>query len=465
MMDNTVLDTTSAAAVSMSAPVQLELIDNKIRSLASGPAVTMSAGSNKGSIQSIGNTFTVSSPVSCSGASVCSEINDTTVSYAQVSGSPLGLPTPSNQNRHIIEVPAGANATTIQNAINSAVAYQGQRPVVHLPKGSYSISSTITIPANLDLQLIGDGYGTAISWSGSSGGTMFRLSSPSKALVQDMFLNASNKSDAFLIGTEDVSGSRIQLFSILPLVGQTGIYVEPLTNTRVNVYDLNTTAAQPLIINGTGSPVMSQVAVFAGATGGPTTNTNPYPVLSLSGDANVLFEEIWFESSMTALATLSGKAGNVTIQNSHFNQVDASAPSASVTLNNFAGNFAWLGTDFNNWATTNLYAGPIVITGPNSSTNVLFMGDLFVNLPSYQVQSGGNVYALNNWQESLAGVESPIANQGGTPTNSFMSTIFAQCRTVLPSLNTPLPSGVSDVQISKVQVTNATHAFHVKTGI
>jgi len=63
------------------------------------------------------------------------------------------------------------------------------------------------------------------------------------------------------------------------------------------------------------------------------------------------------------------------------------------------------------------------------------------------------------------GLQSPIANVGGTPTTSFMRTIFAQSRAVLPSLNTPLPLGVSDVQITKVWITNATNAIHVKTGL
>jgi len=116
---------------------------------------------------------------------------------------------------------------------------------------------------------------------------------------------------------------------------------------------------------------------------------------------------------------------------------------------------------------TNGYAGPIVVTSPNSNTNALFMGCLFVNLPNYwQVSSGDNIYGFNNWKEDLAGNETVISPDAtGMPSSAFMRSMFAPIRTVLPSLNTPLPLGVSDVQITKVWITNATNAIHVKTGL
>ena len=46
-----------------------------------------------------------------------------------------------------IEVPVGADAETIQRAIDEAAKLAGQRPVVHLPMGNYPVAQTLVIPA------------------------------------------------------------------------------------------------------------------------------------------------------------------------------------------------------------------------------------------------------------------------------------------------------------------------------
>ena len=57
----------------------------------------------------------------------------------------------------IIEV-SDFTGTAIQAAINQAAAMPaGTNPVVHLKKGSYDVSSTITIPAQIPITIVGDG--------------------------------------------------------------------------------------------------------------------------------------------------------------------------------------------------------------------------------------------------------------------------------------------------------------------
>jgi len=62
-------------------------------------------------------------------------------------------------HRPVVEVAVGSSGTQIQQAINSAVAqYNGQRPVVHIPKGTYNLANYgYLFPANSDVQLVGDG--------------------------------------------------------------------------------------------------------------------------------------------------------------------------------------------------------------------------------------------------------------------------------------------------------------------
>src|SRR5262249_26690306 len=146
------------------------LYDNTIQSLpsvASGPVVE---GLN---VVALGNTFTAPSAIQnqdWAGNPVAeplrriAEIDTTVVSAGTISTTEPTLPgVEPNLHRQIFEVPVGADAATIQSVINSAAAQNGNRPVVHIPEGNYSITSTITIPADTDIQLVGDGN-TKLTW-------------------------------------------------------------------------------------------------------------------------------------------------------------------------------------------------------------------------------------------------------------------------------------------------------------
>ena len=75
---------------------------------------------------------------------------------------------------------AGDITAEIQSKITAAsLEPAGSNPVVHFPKGEYSLNSTIAIPANCDMQLVGDGGGAgsggvSISWSGSGTGPLLQ---------------------------------------------------------------------------------------------------------------------------------------------------------------------------------------------------------------------------------------------------------------------------------------------------
>jgi len=466
---NTVLDTKIAVAIQALNPQQMTLVDNKIRSKsgATGPAASVNAsGGVGGDLISIGNTYTVSSPISVVGGipTDSSTLDDQIVSYSQVNGTPLTLPTPQKLNRQIIEVAAGASASTIQSAINSAGAYQGQRPVVHLPKGLYSIASTITIPANLDVQVIGDGFATLLYWSGAANGSMFALTAPGKALIQDIWLVAKsggNSAAAFVIHSEDVPGSRIQLLDILATNGTTGLSATALTNTMMNLYDYSGINQAEFNITGTGATVPSQLSCFGCDLSGTGTNGT----VQVTQNANLLVEDFWDEASGATMATLTGAAGTVTFESGLYLDKTSQSP-ASVTLNNFNGNFAWLNSHFQ-VASSTVGAGPIVVTSPTSNTNVLVQSDYFTQpafgAPFWIVSPGGNVSARDNTVLVSRAGSYPTANLGVTPSAAFTRSMFNQSRTGLPSLNTPLGTGITDVQINKVWIDSATTAISVVT--
>jgi hypothetical protein len=134
-----------------------------------------------------------------------------------------------------------------------------------------------------------------------------------------------------------------------------------------------------------------------------------------------------------------------------------------LTLNNYSGNFSWLNTYMGGAG----YLGPITVTNPTPSTNVLlrgdgFRGDGFQATTTWNVASGGNVFGKDNFYYNPSFGWFPTADIGGTPSASFIRAALNQTRTVLPSLNTPTGAGVSDVQITNVWVDYATNALHVK---
>jgi hypothetical protein len=455
MQGNTILDTTNSVAIESLAPATMTLIDNKIRTKAGGaaPAVYMHpGGSTGGNVESVGNTYTVSSPISCVGTTMgCWQLDDATGS---VTGSQISLATPANLGRPVTEVAAAATAATIQNAVNSAVAFQGQRPVIHLPTGNYSIASTITIPANLDVQLIGDGNTTSLTWSGPAGGPIFQLQAPSKALIQDMYLNGNNAAEGIAVNSEDVSGSRIQARHVTFTNATTmGVLTQGLMNTNVNLYGYADGDYQVYNIQGPGVSGAMPIACFGCGIG--AIGATSIPSVNLSNNGNLLVEDTWMELFPHPLLSASGAAGNVTIQGFQSSWTNP-APSAILMLNNYSGSFSWL----TGWVGGAGVSAPINVTNGTASTNVLLMG-FGMEATTAINNSGGSVFAKDLSAFNGSGWF-PVADIGGTPSASFIRTALSPIRTILPSLNTPTGAGVSDVQISNLWIDYATTALHVK---
>ena len=110
----------------------------------------------------------------------------------------------------IIEVEAGADAAAIQAAINHAAACP-TGAVVHLPMGTYSISQTLVVPPEVELQLVGDSAGetgTRLNWTGRGPGPLLKLLGPSHATLRDLHLHAGNGS-AILVEDADQPGGHI----------------------------------------------------------------------------------------------------------------------------------------------------------------------------------------------------------------------------------------------------------------
>jgi hypothetical protein len=120
--------------------------------------------------------------------------------------------TPPLVPRRIFEVRKGTpdDAEEIQMKIDSAASLPpGTRPVVHIPKGVYSINRTIILPANVDMTLSGDGIyngGTLLDRDPDLSGPTIRILAPSHILVRDIEVRGN---EAIYAEVDDQSGDRV----------------------------------------------------------------------------------------------------------------------------------------------------------------------------------------------------------------------------------------------------------------
>ncbi len=120
--------------------------------------------------------------------------DDMVVPRDSIADPKLRLPAaPPRIARKVFEVAAGSDAAAIQAAIDAAAALKsGQRPVVHLPKGVCKIKKTLVVPAETNLQIVGDAAteaGSSLLWTGAKGEYVVRVEGPGNASLRDLFIN------------------------------------------------------------------------------------------------------------------------------------------------------------------------------------------------------------------------------------------------------------------------------------
>src|SRR5262245_28565203 len=275
LQGNTILDTTDPYSVVGGNTGPYVMTDNVIRSkstVTQAPAVWVSDFAGDTDLTAIGNTFTVPSPMYASGRLV--DIDNTIVSPSTINPSePTLPPTEPNMHRPVVEVAVGSSDVQIQQAINFAVAqYNGQRPVVHIPEGTYNLANTVTIPANSDVQLVGDGA-TFLVYTGSGSGPTVQIQGPSHATLRDIVINGSQRVDALDVSNIDQPGSRVFIFkSTMGGATNANLFFNGLDYTTVDVEDVVYTyergGADIRVVGGplaaAGNPQGGKLRIFSG---------------------------------------------------------------------------------------------------------------------------------------------------------------------------------------------------------
>ncbi len=255
-------------------------------------------------------------------------------------------PTPPHRERKVFEVPAGADADAIQQAINEAAKLAGQRPVVHLPMGNYAIRKTLVIPDGCDLQLVGDSAGetgTRLNWTGPSDGVVLRVAGPSHATLRDFHIHAGT-ARALLVENCDQPGSHI-LADQLNANGPTAKGSPNAASLRLNSLDHADILLRSLQGSGNGGHwvevlggseekhATNQVSIFTGATG---SAAGQYHV---SRGGRLVVRGVYHERSSDSLNGLHlTDRGTLSIDATRFSYA-TSPTSPTIAADNFHGLF------------------------------------------------------------------------------------------------------------------------------
>jgi hypothetical protein len=425
---------------------------------------------------SVGNTYTNNNTVTCLGTSpntgawttsnMNMSVDDKIVTPSQVTYKAPPIPTAlPNYARKIFSVSAGATAAQVQQAINSAAAYCGQRPVVYLPYGGYFFNATITIPGNCNIQLIGDGAQTFINWTGSGSGPVFLLQGPSQAILRDFYVRASANNgmlpSGIVIQGADQTGSRVYLQEP-QLIGNSiaGLLVDGLDNTYVELDDAqiagagNGSATQGVglqVVGGpsaqSGNPQSGRTALLAGS------GSNNFQTLQVSKGGSLIAREFWFEDLAPATYAAVSDNSTFTLEGSRLAvEGNKGAPSVQVSNLSCAATFLDNAPD-SYFAFTSGNSGISWVLGNNFGLSTSFESGIANGL------TGSLSYnrSFNNSQGSIA-----IPDQGDTPSDSFIRTSLAQSRATHPSTISDLQPGLTDVRIYRVWVNLGNYGIHIE---
>jgi hypothetical protein len=407
---------------------------------------------------SLGNTFTVSNAIPSGFDGPAGIRLDNVVIQQKIPVLLPKIPGPLlNLHRQVFDLPGPTNAPGIQAAINQAAAAGGSRPVVHLPAGNYSIQQTLTIPAGSDLQLIGDGGATSLTWTGTGQGPILYLPGPARATLRDFYLFGTGTNppvDGILIDKCDqvrgrIFGDQLDLYRST----QVGLSVEGLTNTSVSLENLyhegNPTSIR--VVGASTSPdynsAMGQVSVFGGASAG---NGITYDVRN---GGKLLVRDMWYETSGSATNLsprfmLCTNSGWFTLHGAQvaLSQTQSGVP--VVEVSNFVGRLSFLTTQFNFTNTNSTFS----VDGHQTNTAVLLLNTLNGVEPAFN-----SVEPQTSLLQSFETLDGPIFNpltDAGPTDPVFLKQMLDQTRSSRPPLLAPLPSGLTDARVHRVIVEN-----------
>jgi len=459
---NRIIDPTGDFAIRLGSAGPFLVADNIIRNRPGNDKLPMIL--TWGDQLLIGNTYTVQNPVIEKGR--FRRVAERIVKADAIDATPPVLPkTPPQVTRKIFEIPPTATAEIIQTAIDDAAKLNGQRPVIHLPKATYKIDKTLTIPPATDLQIIGDGAAetaTVLQYTGPANSPLFLLQGPSHATLRDFSASSptsppirvtnANQPNGRIFGDQvNASGGNKKGEGIrATAIDQSDILLRCFQGGDCSVW------AHAI---GSGKPPASQFSIVTGATG---TSDRQYLV---EKSAQLTVRAIYHEVSGQEPTAISlSDSGSLCIDATRFSY-RTSPTTPMFILNNFRGNFTLAACLLLPVDTPP--PARLQITGDGSQTNALIASCMaWANQPDITAekmllnQSNPpanaalllcNLNSGKHLKNGFATVENI-----GTPTDEFLLKMLAPlraCRVWLPSDNAP--PGTTNLRLNRLILSSA----------
>jgi len=382
LQGNVVVDTRQPDAVRVGTIGPLLLTDNTFVSPknAQGAAIVIDPAHPAG-MTAVGNRFTVAEPFDIHGHLIEADHHTVSRDGLPVYEPPAPFVTPALKRPALFAVEPGADADAIQDAIDRAAAHARGEPgtiaLVYLPVGVYSLDRTLTVPADVPLQLRGevayawsDGpAGTVLHWTGDAApgqqATLLRLQGPSRATVSDLVLlgprpqqrmTAPLRDDvihaAIIVDAADQPGEAVLIEHGDMNANGVGVLVDGVRHTRVEMrahqgvglhtwrdgWNLEQESLQPWLpfaavrVVGPGEEADHDANVLL--LGG---NTGRFDV---ADGGKLVARDLWYESNWAPFHIILDDTGELTIDtalDATFTHPKLRGDAASYQLQHFAG--------------------------------------------------------------------------------------------------------------------------------
>jgi hypothetical protein len=238
--------------------------------------------------------------------------------------------------RKIFDVPDRANSKQIQRIIDDAAKLKGSRPVIHFGMGAYTVDETLQVPANSDIQFVGDGLiNVSVLWASikTPNASVFKISGPSYVSFRDFHIATTPKfpkANGFEFVNIDQSGAEFHIDQIVS-ESEYSLYVDGLDNAYIEKDNCmyangNIIIGGPKTNSGKGK---SSVCAFGGQ----------FAHLKLDNGASFTAKDCWWEGvykkNWLPIDLQDGR-GNFTLDGAMIAPPDLDS-TTTIRINNFKG--------------------------------------------------------------------------------------------------------------------------------
>jgi hypothetical protein len=451
LQGNRILDPQDAAPIRIAECGPLVMLDNVVRGRpwANGAAVEVRAAGAP-DVLAVGNTFTVAKPFDVQGR--LHELDTKTVARSAIAGDVPELPaTPARRERKVFEVSPRSGSAGIQSALEAAAKLSGQRPVVHLAAGVYAIDRPVSVPADSDVQITGDGERSSLRWVGRGNIPMIRIVGPSQASLSDFSVWGSPKlaiprgapvPAPIAIATEncDQPDGRVTADQVWARGSQFGFWIGPLKYTTVQLSDSypRSTSPQGVMLRAEGS----RVSLFGGATSGPGC------CFAVDKGGQLLVRDTWYEGPSPRILHLTDTGAFTLDGASLYCNPKGGLAEAPLVVDGFRGPVTLLGVKLSG-------ATWVSVKGDTPETQVLFAGSIYWG-QDVQEKPGKARLLLRSDRHF---VNKPKPGTVPTPDKEgeeveLLRALLAQDREGRPQLPGPSKPGVTNLRLYRVWLEN-----------